>query len=176
MLIRVQSCVSRTALSGCSGDDQVEEDWKQGDPPCICGFGMDRSAADAALRFQPVGAFLVRMCSEPGSFAISCRSSHDPHHMTGGLPGEWLSGCSCEAPAQLHRMQNSTNKNRLAINPTDANSASAAADHDEKEDVGCVVAHVLHCMAHPVMACLRSASTDCGNLSRNCAVCVPSWL
>ena len=95
MLVCVPSCVSGTGLSG-SCHDQVEEDWKQGDPPCICGFAMDRSAADAALRFQPVGTFLVRMCSEPGSFAISCRTSSDPHHMTGGLPGECCSGCFCE--------------------------------------------------------------------------------
>ena len=89
MLDHVPSSVSGIASSGCFGDGQVEEDWKQGDPPCICGFAMDRCAADAALRFQPVGAFLVRMCSEPGSFAISCRTSNDPHHMNGGLPGEW---------------------------------------------------------------------------------------
>ena len=88
MCVRVQFCVSGTALSGCCHDDQVKEDWKQGDPPCICDFAMDRCAADAALRFQPVGAFLVRMCSEPGSFAISCRCSNDPHHMAAGLPGE----------------------------------------------------------------------------------------
>lgn len=36
---------------------------------------MDRAAADTALRYEPVGAFLVRMCSEPGLFAISCRTS-----------------------------------------------------------------------------------------------------
>ena len=88
MRTRVQFRASGTAVTACSGDDQVEEDWKQSDPPCICGFAMDRCAADAALRFQPAGAFLVRMCSEPGSFAISCRSSNDPHHMSAGLPGE----------------------------------------------------------------------------------------
>ncbi|DBA86232.1 hypothetical protein WJX77_001095 [Trebouxia sp. C0004] len=65
---------------------QVEEEWKGGEPPCICGFAVDRPAADAALRYHPVGAFLVRMCSEPGSFAISCRTFNDAHHITGGLP------------------------------------------------------------------------------------------
>ena len=155
MLIPVPSCVSGIAPSGCFGDDQVEEDWKQGDPPCICGFAMDRSAADAALRFQPVGAFLVRMCSEPGSFAISCRSSNDPHHMGGGLPGECFPGYSCEAVPSCTNCKDSTNKNRLVVKPIDASSsnaaAAAAADHDDKEDNDCVVAHVLHCMAHPVM-------------------------
>jgi len=50
---------------------------------------------------------------------------------------------------------NSTDTNRLVVKPIDANSsnaaAAAAADHDDKEDNGCVDAHVLLCMAHPVM-------------------------
>ena len=45
------------------------------------GFAVDRAAADAALRYEPVGAFLVRMCSEPGLFAISCRTSTDLQDM-----------------------------------------------------------------------------------------------
>lgn len=48
---------------------------------------MDRVAADAALQYQPVGAFLVRMCSEPGSFAISCRTSADTNTPNGTPPG-----------------------------------------------------------------------------------------
>ena len=131
---------------------------------------MDRSAADAALRFQPVGAFLVRMCSEPGSFAISCRTSNDPDHMGGGLPGECFSRCSCLALPSCTNCKNSTNKNRLAVQPIDADSSSAAADHDDTEDNGCVTAHALHCMPHPVMAYLRSASTACSKMSRNHAV------
>jgi len=69
---------------------QIEEDWKQVEPPCICGFAMDRPAADAALRYQPVGAFLVRLCSEPGSFAISCRTSNaaDPMNGSATFSGE----------------------------------------------------------------------------------------
>ena len=47
----------------------------------MSGFAMDRAAADAALRFEPVGAFLVRMCSEPGLFAISCRTSPERQNM-----------------------------------------------------------------------------------------------
>ena len=42
---------------------------------------MDRAAADTALRYEPVGAFLVRMCSEPALFAISCRTSSEMQHM-----------------------------------------------------------------------------------------------
>ena len=42
---------------------------------------MDRTAADVALRYEPQGAFLVRMCPEPGCFAISCRTSSDPHSL-----------------------------------------------------------------------------------------------
>ena len=70
-------------LRGCFGL-QCEEEWRQSNPPCICGFAMDRLAADAALHYQPVGAFLVRMCSEPGSFAISCRTSSETQHPNGG--------------------------------------------------------------------------------------------
>jgi len=73
---------------------------------------------------------------------------------------------SCEAVPSCTNCTNPTNKNRLVVKPTDANSsnaaaaasdaaaaaaAAAAADHDDKEDNGCVVAHVLHSMAHPVM-------------------------
>ena len=43
----------------------------------MAGFAMDRSSADAALRYEPQGAFLVRMCPEPGCYAISCRTSND---------------------------------------------------------------------------------------------------
>lgn len=47
----------------------------------MSGFALDRAAADTALRYEPVGAFLVRMCSEPGLFAISCRTSQDVEGM-----------------------------------------------------------------------------------------------
>lgn len=47
----------------------------------MSGFAMDRAAAEAALRYEPVGAFLVRMCSEPGLFAVSCRTSADMQDM-----------------------------------------------------------------------------------------------
>ena len=49
----------------------------------MSGFAVDRAAADAALRYEPVGAFLVRMCSEPGLFAISCRTSTDLQDLAG---------------------------------------------------------------------------------------------
>ena len=74
---------------------QVEEEWKKSDPACICGFAMDRAAADAALRYQPVGAFLVRLTPEPGSFAISCRTSPDPHQVLGGAPATPFPGQPC---------------------------------------------------------------------------------
>lgn len=47
----------------------------------MSGFALNRAAADTALRYEPVGAFLVRMCSEPGLFAISCRTSTDLQEM-----------------------------------------------------------------------------------------------
>ena len=76
---------------------QVEEDWKKSGPACICGFAMDRAAADAALRYQPVGAFLVRLCPEPGSFAISCRTSADPHQVQGSGPATPFPGQPCRS-------------------------------------------------------------------------------
>jgi hypothetical protein len=41
-------------------------------PHAICGFAVSRTAAEALLAEQPMGTFLVRLCSEPGAFAISC--------------------------------------------------------------------------------------------------------
>ncbi len=41
-------------------------------PHAICGFAVSRAAAEALLAEQPLGSFLVRLCSEPGAFAISC--------------------------------------------------------------------------------------------------------
>lgn len=46
-------------------------------PYCICGFEVDRALAEGLLARHTAGTFLIRICSEPGCFAISCR-----------LPGE----------------------------------------------------------------------------------------
>ncbi|KAL3157642.1 hypothetical protein ABBQ32_012087 [Trebouxia sp. C0010 RCD-2024] len=66
------------------GLKQCEAEWNETMPPCISGFAMDRAAAETALRFEPVGAFLVRMCPEPGLFAISCQTSQDLQGMRSG--------------------------------------------------------------------------------------------
>ncbi|KAK9811757.1 hypothetical protein WJX72_009562 [[Myrmecia] bisecta] len=55
------------ALSKCN------DGWNRNNPTWICGFAVDRNLAEQLLHDRPMGAFLVRMCSEPGSFAISCR-------------------------------------------------------------------------------------------------------
>lgn len=57
---------------------QCEQEWSQVDPTCMCGFAMDREGAEATLRYHPPGAFLIRICQEPGSFAVSCRVAPDP--------------------------------------------------------------------------------------------------
>lgn len=44
----------------------------------MCGFAMDREGAEALLQYHPPGAFLVRICQEPGSFSISCRVNPQP--------------------------------------------------------------------------------------------------
>ena len=46
--------------------------WNLMKPHAICGFAVSRAAAEALLAEQPLGSFLVRLCSEPGAFAISC--------------------------------------------------------------------------------------------------------
>ena len=46
--------------------------WDMAKPHAICGFAVSRAAAEALLAEQPIGTFLVRLCSEPGAFAISC--------------------------------------------------------------------------------------------------------
>ncbi len=46
--------------------------WNMMKPHAICGFAVSRAAAEALLAEQPLGSFLVRLCSEPGAFAISC--------------------------------------------------------------------------------------------------------
>ena len=46
--------------------------WDTTRPHAICGFAVDRAAAEALLAEQPAGTFLVRTCSEAGAFAISC--------------------------------------------------------------------------------------------------------
>ncbi|KAL3159675.1 hypothetical protein ABBQ38_010082 [Trebouxia sp. C0009 RCD-2024] len=66
------------------GLKQCEAEWNETTPPCISGFAMDRAAADTALRYEPLGAFLVRMCPEPGLFAISCQTSQDLQGMRSG--------------------------------------------------------------------------------------------
>lgn len=60
---------------------QCEEEWDQTEPVCVSGFATSRNAAEAALRYEPVGTFVVRMCAEPGCFAISCRISTDAQDM-----------------------------------------------------------------------------------------------
>uniref|UniRef100_A0A061S568 SH2 domain-containing protein n=2 Tax=Tetraselmis sp. GSL018 TaxID=582737 RepID=A0A061S568_9CHLO len=47
--------------------------WDQTNPAIICGLYIDRTAAEHLLRSERAGTFLVRMCSEPGCFAISTR-------------------------------------------------------------------------------------------------------
>jgi hypothetical protein len=46
--------------------------WNLMKPHAICGFAVSRTAAEALLAEQPLGSFLVRLCSEAGAFAISC--------------------------------------------------------------------------------------------------------
>jgi len=45
----------------------------------VAGFAVSRGLAEAQLAERPAGAFLVRLCSEPGAFAVSCH--------VGGAPG-----------------------------------------------------------------------------------------
>mmetsp|Transcript_31429 Transcript_31429/g.89224 ORF Transcript_31429/g.89224 Transcript_31429/m.89224 type:complete len:678 (+) Transcript_31429:216-2249(+) len=47
--------------------------WDQSEPEIICGLSVDRSMAERALKSEPPGTFLVRLCSEPGCFAVSTR-------------------------------------------------------------------------------------------------------
>jgi len=52
----------------------VEATWDRVEPEIICGFYIDRQRAEQILQPQAPGTFLVRMCSEPGCFAVSSRT------------------------------------------------------------------------------------------------------
>eukprot|EP00884_Botryococcus_braunii_P021903 jgi/Botrbrau1/8397/Bobra.0237s0018.1 len=57
--------------------------WNQVDPPLIFNFTVTRTDAEERLKSECEGAFLLRICSEPGSFCISCKmkDSHNVEHM-----------------------------------------------------------------------------------------------
>lgn len=62
----------RFSLTGNSFLSQCARVWNLMKPHAICGFAVSRTAAEALLAEQPLGSFLVRLCSEAGAFAISC--------------------------------------------------------------------------------------------------------
>lgn len=39
----------------------------------ICDIVVDRTIAEDLLAEKPVGTFIVRLCSEPGAFALSVK-------------------------------------------------------------------------------------------------------
>ena len=75
----MESCGAHTSHSCCHAV-QCEQEWNQVEPTCMCGFAMDREGAEALLQYHPPGAFLVRICQEPGSFSISCRVNPQPEN------------------------------------------------------------------------------------------------
>ena len=58
---------------------QCARAWEATGPAWVAGFAVSRGLAEAQLAERPRGAFLVRLCSEPGAFAVSCH--------VGGAPG-----------------------------------------------------------------------------------------
>ena len=73
---------------------QCEQEWSQVEPTCMCGFAMDREGAEASLQYHPPGAFLIRICQEPGSFAVSCRAPPQSEDDPNGDAGAGI-GCMC---------------------------------------------------------------------------------
>ena len=67
--------------------------WDRENPQLICGFDVDRAVAEGLLAAHSAGAFLVRMCSEPGSFAISCRLAVEVQFKEGRLSSMDLDRC-----------------------------------------------------------------------------------
>ena len=51
---------------------QCARAWDAAAPAWVCGFSVSRSVAEALLAERQTGAFLIRLCSEPGAFAVSC--------------------------------------------------------------------------------------------------------
>ncbi|GMH38215.1 hypothetical protein BSKO_06099 [Bryopsis sp. KO-2023] len=52
---------------------QEEQLWGCVRPMKICDFTVDRAIAEDLLQDEPFGTFVVRLCSEPGGFAISVK-------------------------------------------------------------------------------------------------------
>lgn len=78
---------------------QCEREWSEAEPTCMCGFAMERGAAELVLWYHPPGTFLIRICQEPGSFAVSCRVSPHPED---SAPGEPSAGVpACLSPARV---------------------------------------------------------------------------
>ena len=63
---------------------QCAHAWDAASPSWVCGFAVSRGVAEALLAERPPGAFLIRLCSEPGAFAVSCHVAGGP---AGGGPG-----------------------------------------------------------------------------------------
>lgn len=52
---------------------RVDHLWSANDITRICTFTVDRNFSESALKDEQHGTFLVRLCSEPGAFAISVK-------------------------------------------------------------------------------------------------------
>lgn len=86
---------------------QCARAWDAAAPAWVCGFSVSRSVAEALLAERRTGAFLIRLCSEPGAFAVSCHvgadagggGSYVDHLLVDSVD---LQGCPLEAWVLAH--------------------------------------------------------------------------
>ncbi|KAK9826496.1 hypothetical protein WJX81_006495 [Elliptochloris bilobata] len=71
---------------------QCTRAWDASAPAWVAGFAVSRGVAEALLAERPAGTFVIRLCSEPGAFAISCRVGADADGGEGAGGGHGGSG------------------------------------------------------------------------------------